>query len=1131
MVLKRPVAGGVLAVVLALGGSGVMPAGVRAESVMRVAQVTPERVHRTRWLDENSPTRPEDGSYYAFHEFEGTAGEVVRIDLVSYGFDTYLLLRGPDGNLVAQSEDGRDGWNALLAVELPMTGRYQVTVNTYAPGEVGQYMLGWQLTAAPSIVANSVVGRLDTSSQNFSDGTYFNVHVFEATSGDPILLEMTSDDFDASLILVKPNGEILASYDGGGEGTDVRFMLRLPDTGTYQLYAGSSTFVETGAYRLSWRALTPIEAANLPSFDQSYYGDRFPQNTQLEFSLEDGGMAAFQNTITTEMIPVLEEELDILRARLGDNNPEVADNLSILAGLYSLEGRYSDARIIYLEALDIYRALPNNYSEEEAEILDFLRSNAYLSGEHDEGDAYVNQAEAIREEAGISLRAYDESSLIQAIETNRETAEPHELHELAVMARELGADHHRQGRYEEAEALYKEAIELSREGRILPIALNDLALLYQAQGLYGEAESLYREAIEANNESIASTVTRNSIDGRTFETSLQVASVVPILYNLAGLYRATNDIAQANSVFLAALDIEQQDFDFNFANLGETNRLAYVATQPNTLNYILSFNLDTAPNSTEATQLALTTLLRRKGRILEAGVRTQETFRQYATPDELDLLDQLTRIQQEISSLAVQPPVNLSASEYQIRMVRLRSDANQLEAVLARRSSDLALESQSIELEAVKAQIPDNGVLIEYAAYRPFDPTNPLDEQGGGLAADRFGNPRYAAYLLFPNGQIEIIDLGDAAKIDAAVQSFTGLLQNPGTDLQRATAVPTLRPEVIEEVTTDIRSLVFDPIAPYLQDVDHLLISPDGQLNLLPFEALQPETGGEYLVQQYQISYLNSGRDLLKFDVIEPSRNPAVVLANPDYETAAIDTRRSAENRRSNDISQLQVGALPGTAREAEAIAPLLPNAQIFTEENATENALKSVQTPRILHIATHGFFLEDQPIEVPDESRGLSFASTDGLRSLPPVSATAENPLLRSGLALAGFNARRSGDEDGVFTALEASQLNLFGTQLVVLSACDTGLGDVANGEGVYGLRRAFAIAGAETQLLSLWQVSDAGTQSLMAQYYENLVAGIGRSDALRQVQLDMIEAGGQYSHPYYWAAFILSGDWEPLE
>ena len=128
-------------------------------------------------------------------------------------------------------------------------------------------------------------------------------------------------------------------------------------------------------------------------------------------------------------------------------------------------------------------------------------------------------------------------------------------------------------------------------------------------------------------------------------------------------------------------------------------------------------------------------------------------------------------------------------------------------------------------------------------------------------------------------------------------------------------------------------------------------------------------------------------------------------------------------------------------------------------------------------------------------------------------------------------FNPRRGGSEDGVYTELEASQLNLFGSHCVVLCGCETCRGDISIGEGVYGLRRAFALAGAETQLLSLWQVSDFGTQSLMARYYENLTAGIGRSEALREVQLEMIEQGGEYSHPYYWAAFVLTGDWRPLE
>ncbi len=199
------------------------------------------------------------------------------------------------------------------------------------------------------------------------------------------------------------------------------------------------------------------------------------------------------------------------------------------------------------------------------------------------------------------------------------------------------------------------------------------------------------------------------------------------------------------------------------------------------------------------------------------------------------------------------------------------------------------------------------------------------------------------------------------------------------------------------------------------------------------------------------------------------------------------------------------------------------------------------MQSPQILHIATHGFFLNDVPlIASPNFASGLGFSDLRADVNIvggpsagytPPTDSLGnlENPVLRSGLVLAGFNARQSGSEDGALTALEATGLDLRGIQLVVLSACDTGVGDVANGEGVYGLRRAFVIAGAESHLTSLWKVSDQGTADLMTDYYQRLLNGEGRSAALRQTQLDMLSSSA-YQHPYYWAAFIPSGNWRPL-
>jgi CHAT domain-containing protein len=189
----------------------------------------------------------------------------------------------------------------------------------------------------------------------------------------------------------------------------------------------------------------------------------------------------------------------------------------------------------------------------------------------------------------------------------------------------------------------------------------------------------------------------------------------------------------------------------------------------------------------------------------------------------------------------------------------------------------------------------------------------------------------------------------------------------------------------------------------------------------------------------------------------------------------------------------------------------------------ATESAIKAVQGPRVLHIATHAFFLQD--VAALDRDGRPRPAKGPNQR---PVFL--ENPLLRSGLVFAGANGFASGNEDGVLTALEASALDLTGTELLVLSACDTGLGEVRNADGVYGLRRAFALADVRSQVMSLWKVNDEATRHLMSEYYERLLGGEGRSEALRQVQLEMLR-DPVFRSPYYWAGFLLAGDWRPLE
>jgi CHAT domain-containing protein len=481
----------------------------------------------------------------------------------------------------------------------------------------------------------------------------------------------------------------------------------------------------------------------------------------------------------------------------------------------------------------------------------------------------------------------------------------------------------------------------------------------------------------------------------------------------------------------------------------------------------------------------------------------------------------------QLSNLSSRDLGNQTPEQRRAQLLELEARKDELENQLAQRSAVFREERQPVRLPSVQALIPTDAALVELVQYYHYNPE--------AARSERWRSPRYVAYVLHSNGTPKWVELGDAQEIDRLANQFRNALQTQDPN--------------IKAIARQLDAKLMQPIRSLLDNRKHLLLSPDGQLNLIPFAALVDEND-RYLVENYTITYLTSGRDLLKLQNNVPSRQAPVILANPDYAnpgnpnsvaitprnprpaSAQADTARSS-NQRSVDLTTLQFGPLEGTETEQRAIAPLLPNATVLTGAQATENAVKRLQAPSILHIATHGFFLQDVDCVPITGSRGDATIEVQPLNNGKPCVPTpqnTENPLMRSGLALAGFNPRRSGDEDGVLTAAEVAGLDLYGTQLVVLSACETGLGNVANGEGVYGLRRSFVMAGAESQLMSLWNVSDSGTSDLMSLYYQKLRSGMGRSEALRQVQLEMLKTG-QYQDPYYWAGFIFSGDWSRIE
>jgi CHAT domain-containing protein len=272
------------------------------------------------------------------------------------------------------------------------------------------------------------------------------------------------------------------------------------------------------------------------------------------------------------------------------------------------------------------------------------------------------------------------------------------------------------------------------------------------------------------------------------------------------------------------------------------------------------------------------------------------------------------------------------------------------------------------------------------------------------------------------------------------------------------------------------------------------------------------------LIKRFTFTYLTSGRDLLRLNVKTTAQGGGVIFADPQFDGAPVPKGDASKTRgrRSADLASLAWPALPATGEEATEVEKTMRGMTIFRGAKATEGEVKRVHGPKILHLATHGFFLPDEP--PPKAAAGA-----------PPAAVAYENPLLRSGLAFAGANKLSSGTDDGILTAMEATGLDLWGTKLVVLSACETGAGKITNGDGVYGLRRALVIAGAESLVMSLWQVDDVATKELMAGYYKRLKAGKPRSSALRDIQLE-IAGRAEYAHPFFWAAFLPAGDNSPL-
>jgi CHAT domain-containing protein/tetratricopeptide (TPR) repeat protein len=828
----------------------------------------------------------------------------------------------------------------------------------------------------------------------------------------------------------------------------------------------------------------------------------------------------------------LKRGLAILERALGTGHLEVAAARNKLAVVLQAEGLPGRAEPLHRRALAAQLEVLGPDHLDVATSLNNLAILYKSQGYYEEAEPLYQRALAIRE-----------------------TALGPDHPEVATSLANLGALYEAEGQHERAELLIRPALAIQRQvlGNRHPnvaTSLSHLADVYAAQGLYAEAEPLAREAMSivqaalgSDHTAVAGSLAQLSALSLARGDTAQAAPFAErsLAIREAALGRCHPEVASSLEL-LAQVRLAQGRFDDALPLLWRSLGLSEARLRREVLDFSerrlgtflqllrrdeehLYALLRVHPNDARLQRLALAVALLRSGRSVEEVSNTSRSvYRSLVLPDR-DAFDRLRQLRSQLARLSLDGPRSLDAEAYRRQLHELVEQGDALEAMLARRSARLravtTLPSPEEIVDQVADALPQDGALVQFVTYRESMPP--------WRGARQPGQVRYLALVLAPGGRTGIADLGRARTIDEAVARLRlAIASRDAAYLDAAQAAG---------------ALVFEPLRPLLGGARRLFISPDGQLALVPFGALHDGHG--FLVDEYELTYVTSGKDLIPRIAEVPRSRSVVVLADPDFDARqgkagppAADTRTRAERDYSlaergatsayGLARQAVVDSLPGTRMEANALQRLFPRAEVFLGAKATKERLLQVNAPGILHIATHGFFMEDPA--VPQGTRGVDAVGPPG-GDLP---APPGNPLLRSGLVLAGARSatadgegRGQGLENSLVTALELAGIDLWGTQLVVLSACDTGRGDIKLGQGVYGLRRALRAAGAETVVMSLWKVDDETTHALMERYYRNLLEGQGRSAALSDA---MQALRATQPHPYYWAPFISSGSDAPL-
>jgi CHAT domain-containing protein/tetratricopeptide (TPR) repeat protein len=847
----------------------------------------------------------------------------------------------------------------------------------------------------------------------------------------------------------------------------------------------------------------------------------------LDYALSLNNLASLHADMGNhkKAIELFERALKLKKEAGRERSLEYASTLNNLAGVHQVMGRHQAALAMLKEALAIRKATVGEKHTEYAMGLNNLASLLQAMGDREGALPMYRKALAILKNAHGEMHPHYATALNNVALLIEETGDPKDVlphlrriveirlevqgekHPLYMTAlNNLAARLHRTGGHKEALSLYKRALELRKEvqGECHPLyamGLNNLAMLRSTMGDHEAATPLLKQALAL----------RKKILGERHP------HYADALHGLAAHHLEMGD-------HKAALPLSEEAMALSLARLREeaaiqSDRQQLAAADRIRFRLYLRLSIPDGPKSVPAAAHALawkgSVLLRQQQRRLFLRLAQDAKTRAAA-----EALQSATR---RLAALRMSPSATKEALD------ALQAEQEEAQAALAKASA--AYGEQQDRERASPAEfaksLPDGAALVDYHFY--------IRTVVVGKGRQSRFDWHLVAFIHRRGRPAARIDLGPAPRMVDAIDAWRPLLSAG-------------KPEAL--VGAYLKRLVWTPLERHLADAKVVLVSPDGPLGTVPFAALPGKKKGSYLIEDVALAVVPVPAAIpALMRPVPKEEKPApslLVVGGVDYEEAA--TAVASSRGTPSGVSR-EWGSLPGSAAEARSIARSFAaryKAGGLTElsgDGATSAAVrKALARVRYAHLATHGYFAPETVKSAAAET------SADLLRE--DRAPTGWHPLLLSGLAFAGANREpRSGEEDGILTALEVSEMDLTGLELAVLSACETGLGKVAGGEGVLGMQRAFQAAGARSVVASLWKVNDRATQQLMSDFY-SIAWGpkaVSRAEALRQAQLAMlfgrtldgkprsagkkaekIDTGkGGRVHPFYWAAFVLSGDW----